>query len=200
MATIDTISCMTEPERFGWPRRRVPESSVLRRTWAQILQMGVDVPGDWYDGAVTFPEFDDDFVGSFLPTSALQGSCPTTESIANRVSGLLSLHAAYSEIEGEFAVPSRVAIEAGVGCLIRWQETAGYWAIHRYPLGSFHSLPPRDVSCQYATEAITSALSSGLLSAGTEHAALTCLRRFADYLFTSQTTTSEGSYWRGDLL
>lgn len=203
LAASDTILLSVEAARYGLAA--VPDTSGERqdlvRAWRGLLDLGVHADGDWYDGAVRFPGFDDDFVGAFVPELAAKGSCPTVEAIAIRTYALVRLVQVLGEREPQLASVSVEAIARSVRCLARWQDESGGWAIHRYPGADASGLPIRDVSSRYAVDALLAALGRGMLAAEDAGAAGLALARFADLLVRSaQPAEAGGMCWSGDFV
>jgi hypothetical protein len=200
MASVDTAALLVEPARYGWPvHLSSRDLSHLIRAWRYALSLGVDCQGDWYDGAIRLPQFDDDFVGSFLPTHADLGSCPTTEAVANRILGLIAIMRVVPDAEEVLVLETLRAIEASVGCLGRWQLASGSWANHRYQ-GDAITLPPRDVSCQYAAEALVEVIRCRLISDQLRYECVRQLRLFADFAVDAVISNERESWWNGDFV
>lgn len=200
MASVDTAALLLEPARYGWPvDLAAADLASIARAWRYVLDLGIDSPGDWYDGAIFLPQFDDDFVGSFLPAQAKLGSCPATEAIANRIIGLLTMVRAIPDADKALVLKTIHRVEAAVGCLGRWQLDSGGWAIHRYE-GDVHQLAPRDVSCQYAAEALVEVLRWSVIPETLRCECLRQLRRFADFIIANVHTDACGSWWDGDFV
>jgi hypothetical protein len=195
MAATDTVMLALEPVRYGWPPREVNREDI-HRAQQQLLGLGVDRPGDWYDGAIQLQQYDDDFVGSFVPQLASRGSCPTTEAVANRVTGLLVLGQA--TVEGDSLTnASAEAVEAGVHCILRWQLPSGGWGNHLYP-GNENQPVARDVSTQYAAEALVGAIQSSQSSNHLRAEASESLKRLVEFLLGTALMDGDECFWDGD--
>jgi hypothetical protein len=199
MAASDTLLLYLEPGRFGLP---VPSAQpkitpALERAWDQLLGLGINRPGDWYDGSLEIPFFDDDFVGSFVKEYAAHGSCPTLEATAERAYALMLLRAhVASSPERETATDRAVA--AALRCITRWQSADGGWAIHCYQPGSSLSMPMRDLSTWYAVRTLLTATNRSELPAELRRVVIDSLVRARDLLLRTAISDGDKTWWEGD--
>lgn len=200
MSASETVLLWAEGFRYGVS---LPETGWdgggVENAWSRLLALG-NAPDAWHAGAIHLSTVDDDFVGSWMPSNADAGSCPTTDGTAQRLYALcqLVIHCAGADRSGELRSLSHEKVCESVRCLLRWQAEAGAWSIHRYPPTSRVRAPVRDVSTWYASEALLCALASGLLDASLDTAVRTALGRLADFLVDRAKRSGAEVYWNGD--
>lgn len=122
-----------------------------RQLTRSLVRMQVLTEG-WHHGAQVTPQWDDDFVGSFLPSHADRGPCPTLDATACLASAL-SVAVVAPDLEHDPGI--RSTIGHAVNCVVRWQAHDGSWAIHSYdPSRESWQMPARTLSVYYAVEAL----------------------------------------------
>jgi hypothetical protein len=153
IATVDGLSVVLDAAELGLAGPA--EAGAAQRLVRMLLEMQRTSPG-WHDGVAVTPQWDDDFVGSMLRGDVERGPCPTLDSTA--CLGIAIARALEKGMVGGLDDECADAVRLAAALVLRWQETDGSWAVHRYdPEGRTYEMPARTLSMLYAVEALASA-------------------------------------------
>jgi hypothetical protein len=188
LTTSDTFLLIVERirHRAALPKLDPDHLDAVLWLWERILALQRRDEG-WNEGAFSVPNWDDDFVGSYVDEYREQGPCPTVDATGNAIIALsAAMQSGLARMRGStersiLEHRTREAIVLGIRFLLRCQTGEGAWSIYRYENDQF-LMPVRDTSSRFALEGMAQATMSGVLDSSFTRIVSQSARRYLDWV------------------